>query len=627
MKWSLIACLVILCGCGRNSPSGNATYDRVCAGCHEQGVNNAPPRSALAAMTPRTVVTTLERGRMLPFGSLLTATERASVAEFLTGQKLQRESTPSSDRWRCGEPIPASHTFGVEPRWIGWAPDPANTRSQPGEMARLSVDDLQRLTLAWAFAFPDVIFAWAQPVVDAGVVFVGSYDGTVYALDERSGCIRWSFSADAGVRTAVQLIEVGSASPSGWEAVFGDQHATVYAVDARDGRELWRTRIDDHPMAVITAAPARFGDQLFVPVSSLEERLAINPGYQCCTFRGSVVALDAQNGAVRWKTYTVGEAAHSRRVAWTHHRWGPSGAAVWVTPTVDATLKRIYIATGDNYTDPTTATSDAVMALDMMTGRVLWTKQMLAQDAWTTACTQRDHPSCPDKPGPDFDFAAAPVLAKLPEGGRVLVAAQKSGVVYALDPDRDGALRWQLNMDSRGAEGAFTWGPAADSNRLYIALPIINQRPNRPAGKGGIYALELATGKQVWYTPSPPPKCAGEAGCSVAPSAALTLIPGVLFSATRDGRLIAYSPDTGKQLWEFDTRREVTTVNGVPGHGGSINAAGVTVADGMLFVNSGYGAGGIPGNLLIALGVQTISASDRVPATPLASRSAAPPAP
>jgi len=367
---------------------------------------------------------------------------------------------------------------------------------------------------------------------------------------------------------------------------------------------LWKTNVDRHRAARITGAPRLHAGKLYVPVASLEEASGASADYECCTFRGSVLALDAANGKQIWKTYIIPE---QPKVAGKNKKsvrqWGPSGAGVWSTPTVDADHKLIYVATGDNYSLPASRTSDAVVALDMESGKMRWVRQLTEKDAWNVACIQADVTNCPEGAGPDFDFASSAILVNLPNGKRALIAGQKSGVVHALDPDREGEILWQARAGKGGVVGGIEWGPAADEKNVYVAVSDVQLDTNgqvSPKAGGGLLALQLADGKQMWRA-EPPPCPDTRKGCSPAQSAAVTVIPGVVFSGSLDGHLRAYSTTDGRVVWDFDTAREFTTVNGVSGHGGAINGPGATAAGGMLFVNSGYGfLGQMPGNVLLA---------------------------
>jgi polyvinyl alcohol dehydrogenase (cytochrome) len=459
--------------------------------------------------------------------------------------------------------------------------------------------------LKWAFGFPGDIVAYAQPAVTGGRIFVGSATGWIYSLNASSGCILWTLEAEAPVRTAISVGAAGSHTA----IFFGDFHANVYAADAVTGKLIWKTRADEHSEARITGAPALHGNRLFVPVASSEEVSAADPAYECCRFRGSVLALDAATGKTLWKTYMVAETPHPTKKSKAGVQlWAPSGAAVWSAPTVDLKRRAIYVGTGDSYSEPPAANTDAILALDMDSGKILWARQMTAGDAFNLACPGQDKSNCPESNGPDFDFGSSPMLVELPGGRRVLVAGQKSAMVYALDPDRKGELLWQTRVGKGGSLGGIQWGPAADEEKAYVAVSDI-VRQLTPAGLvldptagGGLYGVRLADGKLEWS--APPPGCGDRRPCSPAQSAAVTVIPGVVFSGSSDGHLRAYSVKNGNVIWDFDTVRDYKTVNGVEARGGSLDGPGPVIAGGMLYVNSGYGAmGGIPGNVLLAFSV------------------------
>ena len=506
-----------------------------------------------------------------------------------------------------------------EPHWNGWGVDPAQHRFQPEGMARLAVDDVPKLKLKWAFGFAGETRAIAQPAVFGGRVFVGSQSGKVSSLDARSGCVYWQYEAGRSVRSAVVI----GPAVNGWAAYFGDAGANVHAVDASTGKALWKSRIDDHPAARITGSPTLAGGVLFVPIFSFEEGTGANPAYPCCSFRGSVVAMEASTGKVVWKGYTIPQPAkpvgtNSAGV----ELLGPSGAAIWSSPTFDAASQRVYVTTGDNYSDPPSDTSDAIVAFDSNSGKLAWSRQMTSDDAYNLACDRTSRANCPKSNGPDFDFGSSAVLVDLPAGKRLLIGAQKSGVVTALDPDRAGAMVWQKRVANGGKLGGVQWGVAADRDQLYVAVsdakidvvaagtPGAQKLASYPSlgflldstSGGGLMALKLESGEQVWRTPHP--GCGDVPGCSPAQSAAVTAIPGVVFSGGLDGWMRAYSSETGRILWDVDTKGDVPTVDGVEAHGGSIDGAGPVVVDGMLYVSSGSGAfGGMPGNVLLAYSV------------------------
>jgi polyvinyl alcohol dehydrogenase (cytochrome) len=369
---------------------------------------------------------------------------------------------------------------------------------------------------------------------------------------------------------------------------------------------------------MITGSPTLVGAMLFVPVSSRSEVLARDLSYRCCTFRGSVVALDALTGKLLWKSYTIAQEAKPGAInAAGFQLMGPSGAGIWSSPTYDAASQRLYVTTGDNYSDPPTDTSDAFLALSAGSGELAWSRQITPGDAANNACFNPGKENCPNANGPDLDFGSSAVLADLPKGKRILVAGQKSGVVTALDPDRGGEIVWQKRVGAGSRLGGVQWGVAADDSNVYVALSDVRfgaVKPETPGAQpyspkisllldseagGGISALKLDTGEEVWRTPHP--GCSDVPGCSPAQSAAVTVIPGLVFSGGLDGHLRAYFADNGKIAWDADTKGDYKTVNGVAAKGGAIDGGGAVVVDGMVYVGSGSGfIGTIPGNVLLA---------------------------
>ena len=583
------------------SPEGAAVFAQSCAGCHTGAADSrAPAPDALRPRSPQAIVESLVNGAMRAQGARLSGAERRAVAEYLTGRTIAGD-VRGADTGRCaaGDQPPAARERA--PRWSGWSPAVTNTRAQTGGDAGLSVADLPKLALRWAFGFPDASVAWSQPTVAGGRVFVGSQNGTVYALDARTGCIRWTYAARGGVRTAIAVGPDGGIG-AGRSAVvyFGDTAANIYGVDAETGRELWVQKTDDHALARVTGSPALFDGRVYVGVSSYEESQGADPQYGCCTFRGSVSALDAATGAVVWKTSLIPDPLQRRGTSTAGvPLWGPSGAGVWSAPTIDAARRRVYVATGNAYSGPPVSASNAVVALDLASGAVRWTRQVTPGDVYVSNC-RAGNPNCPEVNGPDVDFGSPPMLTRTAAGRDLLVIGQKSGVGYALDPEHEGAIVWQYRAGRGGLLGGIEWGSAVDGERAYFAVSdVTTPQP------GGLHAVALATGTAVWTAAPPPVACAAGRGCTAAQSAALTVIPGAVFSGSFDGALRAYSTATGDVLWSFDSNKTFTAVNGVPAAGASIGGPGPAVAGGMLFVNSGYGAfQGRPGNVLLAFAVE-----------------------
>ena len=578
---------------------GAQIFQQRCANCHTGASDaRAPGLDALRIRTPQAVIESLVTGAMRAQGSRMSGAERRAVAEFVTGKAIGGDVS-GAETGRCSGA--ASIGDAVEsPRWSGWSSTSSNTRFQPTDQAGLTLADVPRLKFRWAFGFPDASVAWSQPTVAGGRIFVGSQNGTVYALDAKTGCIRWTFSASGGVRTAVAIGPQNGVSPG--VVYFGDTAANAYALAADTGRQLWVRKVDEHPLARITGSPTLHDGRLYVPVSSYEESQGADPQYECCTFRGSVVALDAASGAVGWKTYLIPDAPKRRGTSTAGvPLWGPSGSAVWSAPTVDAGRRRLYVATGNSYSGPAAASSNAVVALDLETGAIRWIRQVTPNDVYLSNCPARGgNPNCPDTNGPDFDFGSPPVLSRTTAGRDIIVIGQKSGLGYAMDPDKEGAVIWQYRAGQGGVLGGIEWGAAADAERVYFAVSDITlPRP------GGLHAVALATGERVWFAQPPVPTCGTGRGCNAAQSAAITAIPGAVFSGSVDGSLRVYSTATGDVVWEFDTNREFTTINGVSAKGASMLGPGPAVAGGMVFVSSGYGAFlGRPGNVLLAFGLE-----------------------
>ncbi|MBM3531291.1 MAG: cytochrome C oxidase Cbb3 [Alphaproteobacteria bacterium] len=578
-----------------NHPQGtNAgifAFSGNCATCHDSGRGGAPDRYALNHRTPEEVLSKMTSGPHAEYARALSEFQKRVVAVYVGGRPLGAAASGDAATMsnRCATAEPFRPFTGSE--WNGWGVDASNSRFQqnPG----LSSEEVPTLTLKWAFGFPFGNSAYGQPSVVGGRVFVGSDTGFVYALDAETGCVYWSFRANAGVRTAPS-VGPGAAAAS-YLLYFGDIRANVYAVNAETGTLVWTDRLDPHPVARVTGAPKLAGGRLYVPLSSLEESGAGNPLYPCCTFRGGIAAYDAVTGTRLWKSFTVAQEPRKTKVTSKGTQlWAPAGAGVWSSPTVDLSRREVYVATGNGYTEPADEASDAVLAYHVDTGQRLWVKQVMANDAYVRDCPGIYRPNvpkdsksetCPEELGPDMDFGNAPILREV-KGRRYIVIGQKDGHAWGLDPDSNGRILWsrQLGLGWENGGGGMMWGSAADDRLAYFPV-------TRTDDRLGLAAVDIATGAIAWRARPP-----------VGASAPVTVIPGVVFLGASTGTVYAFSTTDGRALWSFDTNRAFDTVNGATAKGGNINAAGPVVAGGLLLVSSGYSdlGGGNRGNVLLA---------------------------
>jgi polyvinyl alcohol dehydrogenase (cytochrome) len=595
-----------------SAQDGTAIYKERCAKCHDMPAVRVPSLATIKAMSGEAIYAALTNGLMKTQAQGLSTGDIFALIGYIAPTGGSHAAAPSFTPTCKGEA--AFQVDAKAPQWNGWSTSVTNSRFQDAASAGLAASDVPKLKLKWAFNLGDVTTARSQPAIVGGRVFIATATGAIYSLDADTGCTRWGYQAGtAGIRSGLTVGEANGAAA----IFFGDTGADIYALNAQTGELIWKVRPVDHFASMATATPRYYKGVLYQPFSSFEEIMGPDPKYGCCTFRGSVVALDASTGKKIWQTFTVLEAAKpTRKNPAGTQQFGPSGAAVWSTPTIDEQLGVLYAATGDNYSDPPSNTSDAILAIQLKTGELLWSKQLTENDAFNTACGSRQPGNCPEAKGPDYDFGQPPILVNLGAGKRALVIGQKSGMVHAVDPDQKGEILWQTRAGEGSALGGSQWGSASDGQNVYVAISDISMGavadPKSPQGYrltmdpkkgGGLHALDLKTGKIVWSA-KPKPCAADRTDCSPAQSAAVTAIPGVIFSGSLDGHLRAYSVATGEVLWDADTAHEFETVNGKAARGGSMDVAGPAVVNGMVFVNSGYGQwGGMPGNVLLAFSV------------------------
>jgi polyvinyl alcohol dehydrogenase (cytochrome) len=607
----IVLCALALClplfARGASEPSsatelgakGEVLFKSRCASCHDPALERAPPKDRLARRFPDDITASLTNGVMQPMAAGLAPDEIHAIVVYLTGDgafEPTADPTPCKRSWFSGG-------FSLSgPGWNGWSIDPRNSRlqSNPG----LKASDVPHLKVKWSMTY--VGGRYGQPTLVAGRLFLTSSSGRIYSLDAKTGCMHWRFDAAAGVRTTPVIGRSRGASASAYLVYFGDFQRNVYALDAVSGKLVWKVNVENHPRSVLTGAPALYKDVLYVPLSSWEETAGGVGSYSCCTARGGVVALHARTGQTLWKTYAISQspAPTVKNLAGTQ-MYGPAGGAVWSAPTIDIKRQTLYMATGDSYTDVAEDGSDAIIALDLATGAVKWRNQVTENDSFLMGCFPgRPTSNCPTKLGPDHDFGSSPILFTLPNGKDIVLAGQKSGIAFGMDPDNGGKTLWRNKIGAGSALGGIEWGMATDAKRLYVPSTdparVANARP-------GLFALDPATGAQLWYTPAPKVTCSFAGRCANGQSAAPTVIPGLVLSSTQDGHLRAYAVEDGRIVWDFDTAgQKYQTINGVKNQsGGSLDVASPAVASGMMFLISGYSgaAGGSSDNVLLAFSV------------------------
>jgi len=580
---------------------GEAIYNTRCAACHEnpdpETNAHAPARANMAAFTPNSVYAALTDGLMRIQATGMSDDEMRALAAYLTGAEVSDLALEITENL-C-ENNPPIRNPALNASWNGWGPDVRNTRlAAQGGIQR---DDLPNLRLKWAYGLPGEGQARAQPVVVDGRVFVGNSAGALYSLDAQSGCTYWTFLPRSGIRSAASvgpyLFEDGS---DGYAVYFVDIRANAYAVNAQTGEVLWVRKVDEHPNVRGTGAVTLHNGVLYVPMTGVgEETTSSNPDYACCTFRGSVSAFDAQTGDLLWKSFMVPEPRPRGTSSSGVLLYGPAGVGIWSAPTIDDDRGLIYVATGNAYADPAPETSDAIVAINMSNGEIVWVTQLTPGDAWIGGCNTENNPNCPEDIGPDFDFSASPILATTPGGREMLVIPQKSGFVYGLDPNNRGELVWQYRAGPGSPVGG-VWGAAVGDGLAYVAVGgyIFTQG-------GGIHGIDIETGERAWYTGPQDLLCAEGPGCSATQSAAVTAIPGAVFSGSADGGMRAYDAGTGEIIWTFDANQAFDTVNGIEANGASFDGPGPVIVDGVMYMLSGSaGFVGRPGNVLLAFEVE-----------------------
>ena len=580
-----------------DSADGEYQYQLFCAECHEGALLEAPQRAAFDFYTPNRIVDALEFGSMATSGMALTRQQKRNIAYFLTGEQFD-DSPAQAVSFSCESSLGSDARLTHPVAWNGWGGGVGNTRHRAGESI-LTKSNVGQLELKWAFAYPDATRARSQPVVTEEVTFIGSQEGTIFALDNTNGCPWWTFSADAEVRGAIFVDTDDQGAPE--TLLFGDFGGSAYAISAQTGELIWKREVHEHPQATITGSVIAHEDTLLVPVSSLEVLLAARVGYPCCSFRGAVVALSISSGEELWRTYTTDEPRPTILSTAGTQQFGPSGAPIWSSPTVDADRNLVYVGTGENYSSPANGYSDAVLAMDMANGEIVWAAQLTKDDAWNGACS-RGTPNCPEEDGPDYDIGAAPILTRDGNGREIILVGQKSGMVYALDPAKGGELIWEQRAGSGGTMGGIHYGMSTNGEKLFVGVSDLptNNPYNVGAAHPGVHALDVSTGEILWRNDLPNNCEEGPFLCWPGISAAVSSTSDLVFAGGLDGILRALDTNNGDILWETNTRQSFGLRNGIEAKGGSIESDGPVIVNGQVFITSGYEKWAeSPGNVLL----------------------------
>jgi len=580
-----------------DSADGEYQYQLFCAECHEGALLEAPQRAAFDFYTPNRIVDALEFGSMATSGMALTRQQKRNIAYFLTGEQFD-DSPAQAVSFSCESSLGSDARLTQPVAWNGWGGGVGNTRHRAGESI-LTKSNVGQLELKWAFAYPDATRARSQPVVTEEVTFIGSQEGTIFALDNTNGCPWWTFSANAEVRGAIFVDTDDQGAPE--TLLFGDFGGSAYAISAQTGELIWKREVHEHPQATITGSVIAHEDTLLVPVSSLEVLLAARVGYPCCSFRGAVVALSISSGEELWRTYTTDEPRPTILSTAGTQQFGPSGAPIWSSPTVDADRNLVYVGTGENYSSPANGYSDAVLAMDMANGEIVWAAQLTKDDAWNGACS-RGTPNCPEEDGPDYDIGAAPILTRDGNGREIILVGQKSGMVYALDPAKGGELIWEQRAGSGGTMGGIHYGMSTNGEKLFVGVSDLptNNPYNVGAAHPGVHALDVSTGEILWRNDLPNNCEEGPFLCWPGISAAVSSTSDLVFAGGLDGILRALDTNNGDILWETNTRQSFGLRNGIEAKGGSIESDGPVIVNGQVFITSGYEKWAeSPGNVLL----------------------------
>ena len=609
---------------------GETLYQAACATCHDRpDQTRAPTKATLQAMSAQTLAFALTAGKMQAQGAGLNDATRGQLISYLTGKPFGATEAAAA-AWSRPLACPALQakartapratisTFGFDAR---------NTRSLTRAQAGLAKADLARLDLAWSLGFPSVTMMRAQPAVVGDTIFLPVAEASsLYAIDisdPSTPCLKWAYKTADGapLRTSAAY---GVIADGRQVLAFSGQDTTVHVVDAATGKAIWTKKVGAFPTSLTTGTPRVLKDRIIVPVSQFEIMVAGSNSVTCCTNHGFVLSLDPRTGAQQWRYDTMEDAKPQRDRGDGKMLWGPSGAPIWNSPVVDEKRGLIYFGTGESNSPPAHRNTDALIAVRLADGHEAWSMQATARDIFNVGCGPKpraDQYNCvSDTVYRDVDFGASLILGRLADGRELLFAGQKSGSMWALEPGT-GKVVWRRDLGTGSPNGGIHWGIAFDGRSIYA--PIAEVGRQLPGGApvdgsitSGLYALDAATGAVRWNYEAKPdctggrdtrlPRCQRLYGFSAAP----TVVDGAILVGGLDGMVRALDARDGSELWRYDTARAFDTANGVKAKGGSIDAASIVAADGLVLVGSGYGMfGQAPGNALLAFRPRSPSAA------------------
>jgi len=555
----------------------------------------------LTQMNSGMITSALTSGKMKAQGDMLTLQEKNQLVGFLTAET-------EGDEWiannRCSTDRNTITFDDVTVRGFGF--DLRNSRYLSAEQAGLSAEDFNHLELAWTFAFPGVTGMRSQPAVVGDTIFLPvAENAKIYAINiQAQPCVQWVYQSETILRSGAAF---GEQSDGRKIVVTNDYGGAVHVVDASTGELLWKKQLGQFDLSLGTGTPAIHKGVIYVPVSQNEIMHGAIDSYVCCLTHGMVVALDANTGKILWETHTMEAAKPVRDRGDGQMLWGPSGAPIWNSPVIDEKRGLLYVGTGEATSAPAHPNTDAILAIDLKDGAIKWSFQATANDIYLAGCRRGGLNCEKDTVYLDVDFGASLILAQRPDGSEVVLGGQKSGTLWALNPD-DGKVVWQQQIGEGSAGGGIHWGIAYDGKNVFA--PINRAYPNRDQtgpDTPGMYAIDVQTGERVWNFEAKP-NCDGERGQRISNcasrigfSGAPTAIDGVVVSGSNDGMLRAFDTKTGKLMFEFDSVQEYQSVNGISARGGSIDNGTIVARNGLLLVSSGYALfNELPGNVLLA---------------------------